>query len=69
MSTASTDLTRVAELLGIGRSAAYNAAKAGEFPFPCFRIGGRWVVPAAPLAEMLGITVADVLGSTTGEAA
>lgn len=69
MSTAATDLTRAAELIGIGRSAAYNAAKAGNLPFPCFRIGARWVVPAAPLAEMLGITVADVLGTTDEVAA
>lgn len=46
---------------GLGRNAAYNAAKAGEIP--TIRIGGRIMVPVVPLAEKLG------LRSTIGRAA
>lgn len=38
---------------GLGRNAAYNAAKRGDFA--TIRIGGREVVPVAPLAEKLGL--------------
>ncbi|MBB4001569.1 helix-turn-helix domain-containing protein [Aurantimonas endophytica] len=46
---------------GLGRNAAYDAAKSGEIP--TIRIGGRIVVPVAPLAERVG------LRSTIGTAA
>lgn len=38
---------------GLGRNAAYNAAKAGEIP--TIKIGGRIMVPVIPLAEKLGL--------------
>jgi excisionase family DNA binding protein len=41
-----------AELLGVSRSAAYRAAKAGQFV--TFRVGRRLLVPTAPLLRMLG---------------
>jgi len=37
----------------IGRNAAYEAAKSGDIP--TVRVGGRIVVPVAPLAEKLGL--------------
>ena len=40
-----------AEILGIGRTAAYDAARRGELP--CVRVGGRVLVPRAALARML----------------
>jgi hypothetical protein len=46
---------------GLGRNAAYDAAKAGDIQ--TIKIGGRIVVPVAPLAESLG------LRSTIGRAA
>jgi excisionase family DNA binding protein len=39
-------------LLGISRSAAYRAAKAGQLV--AFRVGRRLLVPTAPLLRMLG---------------
>jgi excisionase family DNA binding protein len=41
-----------AELLGISRSAAYRAAKAGQLA--TLRIGRKPRVPTAPLLRMLG---------------
>jgi excisionase family DNA binding protein len=41
-----------AELLGVSRSAAYRAAKAGQLV--TFRVGRRLLVPTAPLVRMLG---------------
>jgi excisionase family DNA binding protein len=40
-----------AELLGVSRSAAYRAAKAGQLV--TFRVGRRLLVPTAPLLRML----------------
>lgn len=39
--------------LGVGRNAAYEAAKRGDFQ--TIKVGGRIVVPVAPLAEKLGL--------------
>ena len=39
-------------ILGLGRSAAYDAARRGDLP--TLRIGRRLVVPRARLAELLG---------------
>lgn len=38
---------------GIAREAAYEAAKRGDFP--TIKVGGRIVVPVAPLAATLGL--------------
>ena len=43
---------RAAELLGVSRSAAYRAVKAGHIPV--IRWGHRLRVPTAPLLRMLG---------------
>ena len=40
-----------AKLLGIGRSAAYEAARSGELPV--IRIGRRWLVSKQALDRML----------------
>lgn len=39
--------------LGLSRSSAYLAAKRGDIP--TIRIGGRVVVPTAPLRRLLGL--------------
>jgi len=44
-------VAEVAELFGIGLSAAYKAVKAGEIP--AIRIGGRLLVPTAAVRRML----------------
>lgn len=44
-----------APLLGVSASTAYAAVRAGTFPVPVIHIGGRIVVPTAPLRKLLGI--------------
>lgn len=46
-------VAEVADLFGIGLSAAYKAVKAGEIP--AIRIGGRLLVPTAAVRRMLGL--------------
>lgn len=48
----------VAELLGVGRSAAYEAVRRGEIP--SIRVGRLLVVPTARLLAMLGYGQPDV---------
>ncbi|MGH3041861.1 MAG: helix-turn-helix domain-containing protein [Gaiellaceae bacterium] len=43
---------QAAQLLGLGRTAAYEAARRGEFPTR--RLGRRIVVPVPALLEWLG---------------
>lgn len=45
-------IEQTAELLGLGRTAAYEAARRGEFPTR--RLGRRVVVPVPALLEWLG---------------
>ena len=44
------------EILGIGRSLAYDLARRGEFPVPVLRVGTQFRVPTAALRELLGVT-------------
>ena len=39
------------KLLGLGRSATYEAVRTGQIP--AVRVGGRWLVPLAALDKML----------------
>lgn len=43
---------QAAQVLGVGRSAAYAAVRAGEIP--SVRIGRRVLIPRAGLARLLG---------------
>lgn len=47
-------------LVGIGRALAYEAAGRGELG-GAIRIGRRLIVPVAPLAAQLGLTVSEAL--------
>lgn len=40
-------------ILGIGRSLAYAGVRSGEIP--SIKIGGRIIVPVAPIRKMLGL--------------
>jgi hypothetical protein len=40
-------------MLGLGRSAAYSAARRGDIP--ALKIGKKYVVPTVPLRRMLGL--------------
>jgi hypothetical protein len=46
-------------LLGLGRSATFDAAKRGELPWPVWRIGGRLVCPRALVRAALGLDEPD----------
>ena len=47
--------------LGVGRSNAYELVRSGELE--CIRLRRRIVVPAAHLAERLGVTAAELHAS------
>ncbi|MCX7542163.1 helix-turn-helix domain-containing protein [Corynebacterium sp. P5848] len=48
-------LPEAADILTIGRSTAYALAQKNQFPTPVIKIGGRYVVPTAPLRQLLGV--------------
>lgn len=48
-------LSEAANLLGISKSGAYNAARSNNFPTKVIQIGGRYVVPTRPLLDLLGL--------------
>ena len=52
-----TDLVTAGRALGIGRTRAYELARAGQFPCPVIRAGGTWRVPTAGLLALLGLPV------------
>jgi len=48
-----TDLVTAGAVLGMGRTKAYELARAGLFPVPVFRHSRRYVVPVAPIQRLL----------------
>jgi predicted DNA-binding transcriptional regulator AlpA len=46
-------LPEVANALGIAIGSAYQAARRGDLPFPCVKIGNRFVIPEAPFRRFL----------------
>lgn len=52
-----TDLVTAGQALGIGRTRAYELARAGQFPCPVIRAGTTWRVPTAGLLALLGLPV------------
>lgn len=50
---ATISVEKAAQVLGLGRTAAYEAARRGEFPTR--RLGRRLVVPVPALLEWLGV--------------
>jgi len=58
------DLKTAAHVLGIGRTAAYELVRAGQWPTPVLRLGRLIKVPTAPLLELVG--VADQEGRRQG---
>ena len=51
MERATYTIEEVAEILGIGRSSAYQAVRAGDIP--TIKVGRRLLVPRAALERML----------------
>jgi predicted DNA-binding transcriptional regulator AlpA len=52
-SEATISVEQTARVLGLGRTAAYDAARRGEFPTR--RLGRRLIVPVPALLEWLGV--------------
>jgi hypothetical protein len=50
-----TDLVTAGRALGLGRTKAYEMARAGQFPCPVIRAGKNWMVPTAGLLALLGL--------------
>jgi hypothetical protein len=51
-----TDIETAGSILGLSRTQAYEAVKAGRFPVPVIPIGRRRIVAVAPLLTLLGMT-------------
>lgn len=49
------DLLTTARALGIGRSMAYEMARAGTYPVPLFNVGRRYRAMRADLLAVLGL--------------
>ncbi|MFW9177301.1 MULTISPECIES: helix-turn-helix transcriptional regulator [Corynebacterium] len=47
--------SEVAPLLGVSRSSVYEAIRNDAFPTPVIKVGGRYVIPAKPLLDLLGL--------------
>ena len=50
-------LVTAGRALGLGRTRAYELARAGQFPCPVIRAGKTWLVPTAGLLTLLGLPV------------
>jgi hypothetical protein len=50
-----TDIPTAASILHIGRTKAYELARADEFPVHLLRVGRRYVVPVSEILRMLGV--------------
>lgn len=44
-----------ARLLGMSTASVYRSIRDGAFPTPARQINGRYVIPAKPLLDFLGI--------------
>jgi hypothetical protein len=49
------DVVTAAQVLGIGRTVAYELVRTGAFPTPVLRVGGQVKIPTAPLLDLLGL--------------
>jgi predicted DNA-binding transcriptional regulator AlpA len=49
------DLATAARALGVGRSAAYELVRTGQWPTPVLRLGKLIRIPSAALVELAGV--------------
>jgi hypothetical protein len=52
---ATTDVETAGEIIGIGRTKAYELAQRGEFPTKMLRVGRRYLVPVEAILKLLGL--------------
>jgi hypothetical protein len=64
----SVDLLTAGRAFGLGRTKAFELAKADEFPCRVIRVGAKYRVPRSAIFEALGIDQAGV-ASPAGDAA
>ena len=50
------DVLTAAAILGIGRTAAYELIRIGQWPTPILRVGKLIRVPSAPLLVLVGVS-------------
>ena len=50
------DVLTAAAILGIGRTAAYELIRIGQWPTPILRLGKLIRVPSAPLLDLVGVS-------------
>jgi excisionase family DNA binding protein len=50
------DVVTAAEVLGIGRTVAYELVRTNRFPVPVVRVGRQIKIPTAYLIELLGLS-------------
>ena len=50
------DVVTAAEVLGIGRTVAYELVRTSRFPTPVVRVGHQIKIPTAYLIELLGLS-------------
>jgi hypothetical protein len=55
----SVDLTTAGRAFGLGRTKAFELARADEFPCRVLRVGAKYRVPRSALLEALGIDPVD----------
>ena len=55
-----TNLVTAGRALGLGRTKAYELARAGQFPCPVIRAGNTWLVPTPGLLTLLGLPVPGI---------
>lgn len=48
-----TDVVTAGACFGLARTKAHELVRAGQFPVPALKVGGRWVVPVAPIVAAL----------------
>jgi hypothetical protein len=49
------DLPTAGRLIGLGRTAAYQAVREGTWPTPVLHVRRKYALPTAPLLELLGL--------------
>lgn len=58
-----TDVVTAAAVLGIGRTKAYELAKAEQFPVRTFKVGRRYRVPVSAILELVTNAIDDQLSA------
>ena len=56
------DVPTAAKVLSVGRTAAYELIRTGEWPTPVFRLGKLIRIPTAPLLELIGVPDVEPAG-------